>query len=93
MNNLSVHLCNSQKSFLLFFVENQFFCLYLFLTFIIFTIRIKIMYAYHMVSMNAIYFVLAAIVEQGLLRFYDAIIQGVLRHFNFEGMCTCTCIR
>ena len=23
--------------------------------------------------------------SQGLLRFYDAIIQGVLRHVNFDG--------
>jgi len=35
------------------------------------------------------YFVVIAIVEQGLLRFYDAIIQGVIRHFNFEGKYAC----
>ena len=37
-------------------------------------------------KMQLINFVIVATVEQGLLRFYDAIIQGVLRHFNFEGM-------
>lgn len=41
------------------------------------------------VMMQLIYFVVVAIIEQGLLRFYDAIIQGVLRHFNFDGMCAC----
>lgn len=40
-------------------------------------------------EMQLIYLVVVAIVEQGLLRFYDAIIQGVLRHFNFDGMCAC----